>query len=108
MVRRAYAQQVGHPVGQRDMAQLLAWGDKAYVSYEAGYHVPGQVWEFCLAVAHLTGCDPTWLAGDELPAPDPDRQRRTQVEWHNGCNAMRPASAAFTWHRAPYAVPAAA
>lgn len=51
------------------MAQLIGWGEKAYLTYEAGYHVPNEVWRFCLAVSGVTGCDPTWLAGDELPPP---------------------------------------
>jgi hypothetical protein len=70
MVRRAYGDTNGRKVGHLDMADLVGWGEKAYVSYEAGYHVPADVWAFALAVAAATGCDPVWLAGDELPPPD--------------------------------------
>lgn len=87
MVRRTYAQAQGHQVGQREMATAAGWGVKAYESYEAGLHVPGDVWGFCLAVSRVTGCDPTWLAGDELPPPPGPGTERQTDGWQFGCIA---------------------
>ena len=70
-VRRSYQDQLGEPVSQAQMADLIGVGRKAYSAWESNLHEPGELWQVCLAVASATGCDPVWLADLDGPTSGP-------------------------------------
>ena len=73
-IRRGYGRMIGRQIPQREFAQIIKCGDKAYGAWESGANEPSDLIGLAIKLRDSIGLDPTYLVDIESDPTDPSEQ----------------------------------